>query len=116
MKMMGRTGSAAQLSTWWRGIPVGTRCIFLVNVGLYIIGLCLPRDWTLSARMAPAQFCMSPQAIWRHPSEIYRMVTAAFLHANLMHIAFNMFTFVQVSITAVSALHIQCSDKSGLPN
>ncbi len=76
-------------------MPMGTRIAFLSNMFLYVLGLCLPQDWSLSANSASGMFCMHPKAIWDSPSQFYRIFTSAFLHANIMHIAFNMVTLVQ---------------------
>ena len=92
---MERSSATGQVSAWWASLPMGTRGTFVVNVFLYVLGLCLPQDWPLSANSAPGNFCMYPKAIWFEPQQIYRVFTSAFLHANLMHIGFNMFTFIQ---------------------
>jgi membrane associated rhomboid family serine protease len=74
---------------------MGTRATFILNVFLYVLGLFLPQDWSLSSNSAAGNFCMFPKAIWFAPQQVYRMFTSAFLHANLMHIGFNMFSLVQ---------------------
>jgi hypothetical protein len=34
-----------------------------------------------------------PYTIWKDPSQWYRSITCGFIHADLMHLAFNMFSF-----------------------
>ena len=92
---MERPSASGPVFSWWASLPMGTRGTFVLNVFLYVLGLCLPQDWSLSAHSAPANFCMFPKAIWFFPEQVYRVYTSAFLHANLMHIGFNMFSFIQ---------------------
>jgi membrane associated rhomboid family serine protease len=69
-------------------MPPVTAALIGVNVAAYLLSSMMPR-LTLSFALWPvnAQWALLPQAGF----EPWQLVTYAFLHGNLMHLAFNMF-------------------------
>jgi membrane associated rhomboid family serine protease len=75
-----------------------TKALIAINVLVYLIGAVQPGA-SLSNPM-PAQVFFDPHSLYHrlwlygpdvHNGGWWRLITAAFLHANLIHIAFNMF-------------------------
>lgn len=65
-----------------RPTPV-TRAILYLNIGIFLLGYVMPTT-NLIGQFGQINFLVLN-------GEWYRMLTAAFLHANLMHIGFNMY-------------------------
>ncbi len=65
-------------------IPVITRWIILVCIGVFFVG-----SVTGGSVLGASNFGMFPPAIAQ--GQWYRLLTAAFLHAGLLHIAFNLY-------------------------
>ncbi|KAK9843680.1 hypothetical protein WJX81_002070 [Elliptochloris bilobata] len=75
-------------SVWFSALPLTTRAVFLLCVGIY--GVCL-----LSGFDNLALVCFSPVAVF-YRLQIYRFLTAALFHIGLLHVAFNMLAFLPV--------------------
>eukprot|EP00958_Prasinococcus_capsulatus_P000729 scaffold51_cov401-Prasinococcus_capsulatus_cf.AAC.35 len=72
--------------TWFRAIPICTAAILCICVGLYAAQLVFGWDDF-------AAYCMQPASVlFRY--QVYRAYTAIFLHGGVLHVAFNMMTFV----------------------
>lgn len=44
--MLSPEGAGGGARAWWDGLPLGTRLVFLANVGVVVLGWCLPPSWT----------------------------------------------------------------------
>ncbi|MGI8536459.1 MAG: rhomboid family intramembrane serine protease [Mycobacteriales bacterium] len=81
--------------------------IIALNVGVFLIGLRLG-ERELQARFGniagPVRFVPGGEVGGVATGEYYRLFTAAFLHANIFHLAINMFAFVQLGPVLESAL------------
>ncbi|CAG9461937.1 unnamed protein product [Pedinophyceae sp. YPF-701] len=77
-----------QLREWFRGIPLCTKSLLVVNVSIFVVAAILGWDNYRAVCMAPYALVSSFQ--------IYRVVTSMFVHLGLLHIAFNMLAFVPI--------------------
>lgn len=75
-----------------------------ICVGVYLLGLLSRRDFALDfGNLAgPVLIDGSPAGV--ATGQYYRLVTAAFLHAGALHLAFNMFALAQLGPVLESAL------------
>jgi membrane associated rhomboid family serine protease len=72
------------------GRPVVTLTLIAVNVAFFVIGLGLGEDPDIPGRdQLTVDFALFGPLV--DTGEWYRLVTSGFLHANLVHIAFNMY-------------------------
>lgn len=89
---------------WFGSLPLGTRGVLVLNVGLYVLCLVFGYD-------AMHEVCMSPTWVL-HQMQVYRIFTAPLFHGGIIHLAFNMTAFVPMAISlerllgTVQFLHI----------
>eukprot|EP00457_Paulinella_chromatophora_P006983 gb/GEZN01007003.1/.p1 GENE.gb/GEZN01007003.1/~~gb/GEZN01007003.1/.p1 ORF type:complete len:446 (+),score=19.11 gb/GEZN01007003.1/:40-1377(+) len=76
-----------QCGEFWSRVPLVTRVMFLVNLGVYLL--------TLATETQPFLYpwMLCPVLVYQQ-HEFSRLVTSAFVHANFLHIAMNMFAYV----------------------
>lgn len=75
----------------FRGVPVATYTLMAINIGIYLLGM-LSGDALYYAGVAQGNL------IEHDPLQAYRLLTSMFLHANLLHIAANMFSLFFVGV------------------
>ena len=77
------------VSAWWKSLPLATKCFMCVCFGIYA--------YTLLFGQSVQLFCVSPYLqLWVdgfNYLESYRIITSAFFHNGLLHVAMNMMTF-----------------------
>jgi membrane associated rhomboid family serine protease len=80
-----------------------TMTLIALNVGVFVVGLGVP---DLDLRFANLAEAPGPdfQLIGVATGEYYRLLTSAFLHANVVHILFNMLALAQIGPVLESAL------------
>lgn len=64
-----------------RGAPVVTYTLIGLNVAMYLVQMAFGREWTYSLALLPMTAASEP----------WTFLTSAFLHAGMLHIAFNMY-------------------------
>lgn len=81
----------ANFGRWLRQQPSGsvTQTLVGINIGMFLLQLLSPQ-LHLTARFALQPLAIAEQHEW------WRLITAAFLHAGIAHIAFNMFALWQM--------------------
>jgi len=73
---------------WFESLPIFTRAVFAVCVGIYILGALAGFD------NYGAVCLVADRVLWH--GEVWRFVTAAVFHTGLLHVAFNMLAFVPI--------------------
>ncbi|HQZ84068.1 MAG TPA: rhomboid family intramembrane serine protease [Actinomycetota bacterium] len=89
----GRAATKAQVSTQASGRPFVTYALAGICVAVYLIGLLAGQD----DRMI-LDYALHPNSV-AYDDEWYRLMTAVFLHASLLHILFNMYVLVVLGPT-----------------
>ncbi|KAK9809019.1 hypothetical protein WJX72_008009 [[Myrmecia] bisecta] len=80
---------AARLKVWFAGLPLVTRAVFVLCVGIYALQLLTGQD-----DFTPV--CLSAYRTLAY-LQVYRLITSAVFHVGLLHIAFNMLAFVPIA-------------------
>ena len=78
--------------------------IVAINVAIYVLGLLSGRDLALDFGNLPGPVLVSGDLAGVSTGQYYRLITAAFLHAGVLHLAMNMFALAQLGPMLESAL------------
>ncbi|BDA43959.1 probable rhomboid-related protein 4 at N-terminal half [Coccomyxa sp. Obi] len=78
-----------RVKIWFDSIPLITRSVLVICVGVYIINLLTGYD-------DHAAVCLNPYTLVQR-LQLYRLFTSAIFHAGLLHIGFNMLAFVPIA-------------------
>ena len=70
-------------------LPMGTRSVLVLNVGLYVFCILFGYD-------AFHEVCMAPHWVL-HQWQVYRVFTAPLFHGGIIHLVFNMTAFVPMA-------------------
>ncbi|EIE25750.1 rhomboid-domain-containing protein, partial [Coccomyxa subellipsoidea C-169] len=82
---------STRVKIWFDAIPLVTRSVLVLCVGVYIFGLLTGFD-------DHAAVCLNPHILVER-FQVFRLFTSAFFHAGLLHIGFNMLAFVPVAMS-----------------
>src|SRR4051794_26891184 len=81
-----------------------TRVLIAINVVVYVLQQ-IDSSLTTKYALLPAKVALpNDDAIGVADGEYYRLITSAFLHANLLHLFFNMYALLLVGPTIEAAL------------
>lgn len=94
----GRTVFGGRISGDTSRLSIG---LIAANVLIHLVGMALGEQ---ELQLRFANLAGQPGVIGVADGEYYRLLTAAFLHANLFHLAMNMFALAQLGPTLESAL------------
>lgn len=98
-RIMSGSGGGSQSSSTRCGellgiVPLTTAVLAAVNIGIYIAALAGDYEYMIGS-MAISRIGVIYYGRW------WTMITSAFAHAGLMHIAFNMMAFFQLGMALV---------------
>ncbi|KAA6419215.1 MAG: hypothetical protein FRX49_10954, partial [Trebouxia sp. A1-2] len=77
-----------RVQVWFAEQPLLTKAILVVCLGIYAVQLLLGYD-------NYGLVCLAAQSVTQK-FQVYRLVTSAFVHGGLLHVAFNMMAFVPI--------------------
>ncbi|DBB00275.1 hypothetical protein WJX77_004330 [Trebouxia sp. C0004] len=77
-----------RVQVWFAEQPLLTKAILVVCLGIYAVQLLLGYD-------NYGLVCLAAQSVTQK-LQVYRLVTSAFVHGGLLHVAFNMMAFVPI--------------------
>jgi membrane associated rhomboid family serine protease len=86
-----------RLSDWWNKIPLYTRTILALCVGLYLFQL-------LTSIPNVSNICFSPLSVISFPSRFYTILTHPFFHLGIFHIVFNMMATLSFGVSLENRL------------
>ncbi len=72
-------------------LPPATRALLIANVVVFLLQQILPTDFLLHFVLMPWGTVATPYGMIHVGYPVWQLVTYGFMHASIMHIAFNMF-------------------------
>ncbi|KAF7074449.1 hypothetical protein CFC21_079319 [Triticum aestivum] len=79
-------GVSTRLNQWWSSTPFITSGVTIICAAIYLVCLLVGYD-------SYAEICFLPSAVASH-FQVYRFYTSVLFHGSLLHVLFNMLTFV----------------------
>lgn len=79
-------GISTRLNQWWSSTPFVTSGVTLICAAIYLACLLIGYD-------SYSEICFLPTAVASH-FQVYRVYTSVLFHGSLLHVLFNMLTFV----------------------
>ncbi|VAI36151.1 unnamed protein product [Triticum turgidum subsp. durum] len=79
-------GVSTRLNQWWSSTPFITSGVTIICAAIYLVCLLVGYD-------SYAEICFLPSAVVSH-FQVYRFYTSVLFHGSLLHVLFNMLTFV----------------------
>ncbi|VAI21372.1 unnamed protein product [Triticum turgidum subsp. durum] len=81
-----QAGVSTRLNQWWGSTPFITSGVTIICAAIYLVCLLVGYD-------SYAEICFLPSAVASH-FQVYRFYTSVLFHGSLLHVLFNMLTFV----------------------
>ena len=90
-------GATERMRRWWGALPLATKGVLSVCTALYLLPLLVGYEGLIISG------CLSPFRVAVH-LQLWRALTAPFLHVGLLHLVFNMLAYVPMARQVEAAI------------